>query len=56
MKSWIKNKLSYGVFAVFAISEAIGEAIKQLERGLKTSDDIPEAINGAEISSTLNSR
>jgi hypothetical protein len=52
----MKNKLNYNVFAAFAISEAIGEAIKQLERGLEASNDIPEAIDSAEISLTLNNR
>jgi hypothetical protein len=52
----MKNKLSNGVFAAFATPEAIGEAIKQLERDLKVSDDTPKAIDGAEVSSTLNSR
>jgi hypothetical protein len=52
----MKNRLNYDVFTAFATPEAIGEAIKQLERGLEASDDTPGAIDNAEISSTLNSR
>jgi hypothetical protein len=52
----MKNKLNYSIFAAFATSKAIREVIKQLERDLETSDDIPGAINGAEISSTLNNK
>jgi hypothetical protein len=55
VKNWTKNKLSNSAFTALATPQVIDKAIEQFGGGFETSDDIAEALEGAEGPSTLNS-